>query len=146
MATIQETLDAFVQYVQAELFRRPFTNNDPDQETIMVRRGGGPRQLTGLDVADGEVVGKVGGTLVGIPVGDLGGGGTSERKKLHTQAVAALEWTITHVYDSVNVEVYVVDENNSRVEPDNIQATDNDTVVITFTQVQAGKALLRWYD
>lgn len=146
MATLQETLEAFVQYVQAELFRRPFLNNDPAQETVMVRRGGGPRQLAAISIADGEVLANVGGTITGVPAGSLGGGGSAERKKLHEQTVPALTWTVTHTYSSVNVEVYVVDTDNKRVEPDDIQAVDNDTVVITFTQLQAGKALLRWYD
>lgn len=143
MATLQETLEAFVQFVQAELFRRPFLNSDASQETVMVRRGGGPRQLAGLSIADGEILGNVGGTLVGIPSGSVG---SSERKALHTQAIASVEWTVAHTYNSVNVEVYVVDESNTRVEPDGIQATDSNTVVITFAQPQAGKALLRWYD
>lgn len=143
MATIQESLDAFVSYVQSELFRRPFLNSDTDQETVMVRRGGGPRQLTGIEMAEGQILAKVGGQLVGASVGDLGGG---DRKFLHEQDEAALEWVVNHGYDSVNVEVFILDENNARVEPNEIVATDADTVTISFTKVQAGKALLRWYD
>lgn len=145
MATLQETLDAFVQFVQAELFRRPFLNNDPNQESIMVRRGGGPRQLTGLDIADDQVIGRVNGQIVGIPVGEVGGG-AADRKFLFEQSTAATQWTINHSYNSTNLEVYVVDENNSRILPDDITSTTANTVVITFTKEQAGKAILRWYD
>lgn len=141
-------LDDFVAYVQRELFKRPFSNDDPVEESVMVRRGGGPRQLTGLQLSDLQVIGKQNGQVVGINIGDLGDLGASapERKLIHTEADPLITWTITHAFDSQNVEVYVVDLDNQRVEADSIQATDNDTVVIGFTQAQAGKAFLRWYD
>lgn len=140
-------LDDFVAYVQRELFKRPFSNDDPNPESVMIRRGGGPRQLTGLALQDLELVGQRDGAVVGIPIGDLVslGGGSVEKKVIHTQAVANVTWTIPHEYASKNVEVYVVDTDNQRVEADSIQAVDDDTVIIGFTQAQAGKAFLRWY-
>ncbi len=147
MASLQETLDAFVTYVQQELFKRPFLNSDTKQESIMLRRGGGPRQLTGLDINDLEVVGKQNGAVGGIPIADLLEiSGQQEKKLVFTQEDAAIQWTVEHTYNSTNVEVYVVDASNNRVEPDSITAVDADTVVINFTQAQAGKAFLRWFD
>ncbi|MNY31725.1 hypothetical protein D3C86_1658990 [compost metagenome] len=64
---------------------------------------------------------------------------------IHTEADPQVTWTITHAFNSKNDEVYVVDLDSQRVEADNIQATDDNTVVISFTQAQAGKAFLRWY-
>lgn len=141
-------LDDFVAYVQRELFKRPFSNDDPTPESVMIRRGGGPRQLAGLELQDLELVGQKDGAVVGIPIGDLAGlgGGSVEKKLIYTQDVADVTWTITHGYASMNVEVYVVDTDNQRVEADSIQAIDLSTVVIGFTQAQAGKAFLRWYD
>lgn len=140
-------LDDFVAYVQRELFKRPFSNDDPVQESIMIRRGGGPRQLTGLELGDLELVGQKDGEVVGIPIGDLAGlgGGSVEKKMIHTEATPAITWTVDHSYSSRDVEVYVVDLDNNRVEADSIQAVDDDTVIIGFTQAQAGKAILRWY-
>jgi hypothetical protein len=141
-------LDDFVAYVQRELFKRPFSNDDPQQESIMVRRGGGPRQLAGLALSDLQVIGQQNGQAVGINISDLGtlGAVVPERKLIFTQGIAAITWTIPHSYASRNVEVYVVDSSNQRVEADSIQATNDSTVVISFTQAQAGKAFLRWYD
>lgn len=140
-------LDDFVAYVQRELFKRPFSNDDPTPESVMIRRGGGPRQLTGLTLSDLQLVGQRDGTVVGIPISDIPslGGGSVEQKVIHTQTEANVTWTITHGYASKNVEVYVVDTDSQRVEADSIQAVDDDTVVIGFTQAQAGKAFLRWY-
>lgn len=140
-------LDDFVAYVQRELFKRPFSNEDPAAESVIVRRGGGPRQLAGLELQDLELVGRRDGAVVGIPISDLGelGGGGVEKKVIHTQDVANITWTITHEYASKNVEVYIVDTDSQRVEADSIQAVDDDTVIIGFTQAQAGKAFLRWY-
>lgn len=142
-------LDDFVAYVQRELFKRPFSNDDPEQEAVMVRRGGGPRQLTGIELQDLQLIGKKDGAVVGIDISelsDLGGGGPVERKMLFNQADPAITWTVTHTYNSRNVEVYVADLDGNRVEPDGIQAIADDTVEIRFTQAQAGKAILRWVD
>lgn len=140
--------DDFVAYVQRELFKRPFSNEDPEQETVMVRRGGGPRQMAGLELDDLQLLGKKDGAVVGINISELSdlGGIAAERKLIHTQETASITWTVTHQYDSPNVEVYVVDQDGNRVEPDSIRASDNSTVVISFTQVQAGKAFLKWFD
>lgn len=142
---LQDTLDAFIEYVQQELFKRPFSAVDPKQETVMVRRGGGPRQLVGLELNNLELVGRRNGVITGIPISDLGTPGVTERKMVFTQADEELEWTITHEFSSQAVEVYIVDLDNQRIHPDEIQATDLDTVVIKFTQAQAGKAFLRWF-
>ena len=141
-------LDDFVAYVQRELFKRPFSNDDPEQEDVVIRRGGGPRQLSGLSLQDLQILGKKDGEVVGIDISELGelGGTPTERKLIHTEETPSIAWTITHTFASQNVEVYVVDLDNNRVEPDGIQASDDDTVVISFTQAQAGKAFLRWFD
>lgn len=147
MASLQETLDAFVQFVQAELFRRPFLNSDPNQETVMVRRGGGPRQLSGVAMTDDQVLARVGGQVKGVSFSDLADmANGNEKKMVFIQTPAALEWDVAHTFDSVLVEVYVVDENNERIHPDTIKAIDASNVKITFTKEQAGTAFLRWYN
>ena len=95
-------LDDFVAYVQRELFKRPFSNDDPAQESIMIRRGGGPPQLTGLELGDLEIVGQKDGEVVGIPIGDLAGlvAAASKRKrftqKQHRQLLGQLN-TLTRL-------------------------------------------------
>lgn len=62
--------------------------------------------------------------------------------KNHTQAVAALEWTIQHDLNqnSVFVQVYGLDGN--MVVPDSINTSETDKVTIRFSIPVAGRALV----
>ena len=64
----------------------------------------------------------------------------------HTQSTAATTWTITHglAVPAPVVDVWVLNGNGDyeKILPANVHAPDTNTVVITFTQAMAGKAIV----
>lgn len=133
-------MSAFEDFVQTELPLRPYTTTNPPLESIPVRRGAGPRQLQFVTLNDGEVLGKVGGTIQGVSMG------SPFRSHLHTQVTQATTWTVTHNKNSTNVMVQIVDTNKIVIIPDTVEATDVNTVVVTFTANQDGAAYLVFLD
>ncbi|MFY0656172.1 MAG: hypothetical protein JXR12_05305 [Neptunomonas phycophila] len=132
----------FVNFVQAELFKRPFTNADPAKESVLVRRGGAPRQMQAVELQEEEVLTKRGGTLQGVPLSEVGG----VRSEVHIWQDEAITWTVDHTKGSRRVVCQVVDENNQVVIPDKISFPSTSRVVINFTQPQKGELLLTWVD
>lgn len=61
-------MSAFEDFVQTELPKRPFTEADTAAETLLVRRGVGPRQHVELILGEGEVPLFTGGTLTAATV------------------------------------------------------------------------------
>lgn len=135
-------MSAFEDFVQLELPKRPYLNTDVAEETIMIRRGAGPRQLAGLALTDGQVLGKVGGVLTGVAVGE----GATFRKYVQAFAVGATTWTITHSMASLNVIVQIVDSSGYVIIPNEIQIVDANTVTVTFNTTQTGTARLIFLD
>lgn len=136
-------MSAFEDFVQQELPKRGYLNSDPDQETIIVRRGMGPRQFDAVTLAEGEVLAMVGGVLQGTNVSAVGGG---VRKSITTVVSPVPTWTLTHNLGSENVIVQVFDTSKSVVIPQSIQIIDEDTVEITFGSAQAGVARIIFLD
>ena len=64
-------MSAFEDFVQFELPKRPYLQTDVAQETVMVRRGPGPRQLAGVSITEGQIVSMVGGVIVGVTAAAL---------------------------------------------------------------------------
>lgn len=126
-------MSAFEDFVQLELPKRPYLNTDVDQETVIVRRGVGPRQLDAIALADGEVLGKVGGVLQGVSVGE----GATFKKYIET-FVASTEWEVTHSLSTVDVVVQVFDGVGFVIIPSEIQITSPSVVTVTFNTAQAG--------
>ena len=56
-------MSAFEDFVQQELPKRGYLNSDVAQETIIIRRGAGPRQFDAVTLGEGEVLAKVGGSV-----------------------------------------------------------------------------------
>lgn len=134
-------MSAFEDFIQVELPRRPWSNTDPALETVPVRRGPGPRQLEFIALTDGQVVGKVGGSIQGVTISGLGGE-IIPKNYIHTQGTAATTWTITHNKNSSDYVVIVVDSTGSLLIPNVVDDTSANQVVIDFTTAQAGKAVL----
>jgi hypothetical protein len=135
-------MSAFENFVQLELPKRPYLDTDSAQETIMVRRGAGPRQLVGVSLTDGQVLGQVGGVVQGVSIGD----GATFRKYVEEVTVAATTWTIAHNLDSENVIVQVMDADGYVILPNEIQVVNADTVTVTFHSLQTGTARLIFLD
>lgn len=62
-------MSAFEDFVQTELPKRPYTDTDPAVESIMIRRGLGPRQTVGIQLTtDGHVPVYKNGSIVASTV------------------------------------------------------------------------------
>jgi len=125
----------FENFVQQELPRRPYVTTNPTQETVPVRRGPGPRQLEFVNIQEGEVLGKSGGVITGIEVGNCKG-------LAYEKPVAASVWTIAHMKNTINVQITVYDEEGSIIFPDKVSIIDSDNVQVSFAGAQAGRAVL----
>jgi hypothetical protein len=125
----------FETYIQTELPKRPFLPTDVPTESIIVRRGAGPRQLAGIKLEDGQVLGMVEGALVGIEANQ----GAQVDAVTHDQTEAQTTWTIVHNRNNANVLVSVYDASGVEVFPNTKVATANN-VVLDFTEAQIGKA------
>lgn len=138
-------MSAFDDFVQKELPLRPFVSTDPDLETIPVRRGQGPRQLTFVSIDEGQILRKVNGELKGTDPSSMG---QFLRTHIHTQITPALVWTISHNKNSMNciVQIRTADPQPVVIYPDKIMFDDSNTVTIHWTASQDGTALLTFLD
>ena len=88
-------MSAFEDFVQQELPKRGYLNSDVGQETVIIRRGPGPRQFDAVNLAEGQVLGKVGGVLTGVNVTDPEvGGGEPLRKAVMEVSSPSQTWNI----------------------------------------------------
>lgn len=140
-------MSAFEDFVQQELPKRGYLNTDPAQETIIVRRGAGPRQFDAVTLAEGQVLAKVNGVLTGVAVSDSSIGGYSGlRKAVLAVAEAATTWTIAHNLNSENVIIQAFDENKSVLFPDSMRIVDANTIELKFSTAQVGVARVVFLD
>lgn len=138
-------MSAFEDFVQQELPKRGYLNSDVAQETIIIRRGAGPRQFDAVTLGEGEVLAKVGGVLTSISISGLGAG-SPLRKAILPVVEATTTWTIAHNLNSENVIVQAFDENKYVLIPDTIRIVDANTVELTFNTAQAGTARVVFLD
>lgn len=136
-------MSAFESFVQLELPKRPYLDADAATETVLVRRGAGPRQMAAVTLAEGQVLGMVNGELVGTDVSVLG---NTVRKAVLSVGAAAATWTVTHNLGSENVIVQAFDENKFVIIPNSIQIVSDDVVELKFNTPQAGVARIIFLD
>lgn len=127
----------FQDFIQLELPKRPFLETDAAQETIFIRRGVAPREMAGLVIANGQVLGKVGGVLQGVVP-------TTAEGVEHIQESPAVTWTITHNKNNKKCIVQIVDANDDLVFADNVKIELN-AITLTFTNSQGGRANIMFY-
>lgn len=145
---------AFEAFVQQELPLRPFVPEDGAQETIAIRRGQGPRQMSFLQLEEGQVVVFKGGQIVGVPIKGLDSDGPIGGVRHFVADVAVGEeqstWNLAHNLNSFNcvAQVYQMNEDGSlqSVIPDSIKLMDTNTVELKFSTPIAGKAILSFVD
>lgn len=126
-------MSAFEDFVQLELPKRPYLNTDVAQETVIVRRGAGPRQLGAVTLTNGQVLGMVGGTLQGVAIG---AGATF--KKYSQTFTASTVWTVTHGQASTVFVAQVYNDEGDQIIPDEIETTDANTITVRFNSGTAG--------
>lgn len=134
-------MSAFESFVQTELPKRGYLDADPAQETIIVRRGAGPRQFDAIVLEEGQVLGFVNGQLVGMPLA-----GNGIRKAIVPVTVGATTWAVNHNFNSENAIVQCFDENKSVIFPESIKIDNGDNITITFNKAQTGTARIVFLD
>lgn len=140
-------MSAFESFVQQELPKRGYLNSDVPQETLIIRRGVGPRQFSSVQLAEGEIVALVGGVLTGVRVTDSGiGGDNIVRKAILTVASPSAVWTITHNLGSENVIVQAFDQDKFVIIPNTIQIVSDNVVELTFNSAMTGVARVIFLD
>lgn len=130
--------NAFESFIQLELPKRPYLDTDVPQESLIVRRGPGPRQLAGLQLAEDQTVVYKDGQLTPVPYGSPAGT-SSTYGAAHAQPVAAQAWTIDHQQGNRNVVVTILDQDYNEIISDKLEVLDN-SIVISFSEPQAGFA------
>lgn len=60
---------------------------------------------------------------------------------IHNQSLASTTWTINHSLETASAFVQILNGSNQHIVPDDISQIYNQTI-ITFTEAQAGKAIL----
>ena len=137
-------MSAFEDFIQTELPKRGYLNSDVPQETVIIRRGNGPRQFDAITIGEGQVLGYQNGQLQAISVTSLVASGM--KKAILTISEPQTIWTINHYlgYDDVIVQCF--DENNYVLIPDTTQIVDANTIRITFTNAQSGVARVIFLD
>lgn len=137
-------MSAFEDFVQVELPKRGYLNSDVPQESVIIRRGAGPRQFDAVTLTEGQVLAFVGGSLQAVSITSLVSSGL--KKAILTVSEPAAIWTVQHNlgYDDVIVQAF--DEDNFVLIPDTIQIVDANTVRLTFTNPQKGVARVIFLD
>ena len=134
-------MSAFEDFVQVELPKRGYLDQDPAQESIIIRRGPGPRQFDAIKLQEGQVLGVVNGSLAPMTLA-----GSGIRKAIVPVTEAATIWNVNHNFNSENAIVQCFDENKSVIFPDTITIIDANTVRISFHSAQVGTARLVFLD
>lgn len=127
-------MSKFEDTILSELPRRPFLPVDAEQETLIVRRGAGPRQLDAVVINEGELLGMVDGQLKSVEKPKVG-------TVSHTQSFAKSRWEITHEENNSNVLVTLYDVDGNQFEPDEIRVSAN-RVVVQLAEPAVGRAVL----
>ncbi len=130
-------MSAFEDFVQQELPKRGYLNSDVPQETIIVRRGQGPRQFDAVQLQEGQVLALVNGVLTGVKVGV---------RKYVEDFTTATTWTVLHNLNSENVIIQAFDDNKSVLFPDSMRIVDANTIELKFNTPQTGTARVVFLD
>lgn len=133
-------MSAFTDFIQTELPLRPYLPSDVPANSVIVRQGSGPRQLTGITLGEGEILMNVGGSLQAVVLDDVTGNTDSY---VHLQESASSTWTIAHNMNSTTFILQCFDETGKVVSPDEITQIDENTIEVSFTSLPIlGKACL----
>lgn len=131
--------NAFNTFIQIEVPKRPYLETDVDQETIIIRRGNGPRQLQALKLDEGQTVLFKDGQLQAIKAGALDAG--MDVRSI-PQDTPSDRWVLSHGMNCNNVMVQVLGKDNKVFNPSDIEYVDTNTVLVTLPEEVAGTALL----
>lgn len=135
-------MSAFTDFIQVELPKRPYLENDVAQNSVIIRKGAGPRQLEGIKLLAGQILMNVGGTIQAVNLDDVSG---NTDNHLHVQEIPSNAWSIAHAGGSENVLVQLWDENGKTFVPDEITINDGNTVTVSLASPAIGKAVVLYF-
>jgi hypothetical protein len=134
-------MSAFSDFIQVELPRRPYLVKDVSQNSVIVRKGSGPRQLDGVKLEPGQILMNVDGTLQAVSLKEFSGGVRSYCENIPEPSNS---WTLVHSGKSQKIVVQVYDTENKCVLPDEIIIIDEDTVKVEFGSPLSGYAVVMY--
>lgn len=122
----------FREFVQLELPKRPFLSEDVPQESVIVRRGEAPRQLSAVEVTEGQALVKIGGSLQSkaFPVSIV-----------FTPDSPSTEWVVEHTFGNRHFLVDIFDNENNKIYADMVVHEDN-LITIKFYVPLVGTAVI----
>lgn len=133
-------MSAFTDFIQTELPLRPYLAADVPQQSVLVRQGAGPRQMSGIQLGEGEIIINIGGTLQAAALEDLTG---STDSYVHTQSPAETTWNIAHNMASEHYILQVFDPSGNVMNPSEIETIDSNNIRVTFPDFPTeGKAIM----
>lgn len=133
-------MSAFTDFIQIELPLRPFLSADVPENSVLIRQGAGPRQMSAVTLDEGEIIMNIGGTLQAVLLDDVAG---TTDSFIHTQETASSTWNIAHNTNTENFTLTVFDDRNKIVVPDEVEVIDANNVTVTFAQFPtSGRAVL----
>lgn len=135
-------MSAFTDFIQLELPKRPYLESDVPQNSVIVRNGAGPRQLTGIQLLPGQIIMNIGGTVQAVNLDDVAGSTDNYSEVIETPSAS---WVINHGGGSQNVIVSIYDALGKLVIPDDIEITDDNTVTVGFGSPASGKAVVIYF-
>ena len=134
-------MSAFEDFVQLELPKRPYLETDVATETVLVRRGPGPRQLGAVTLTDGQVLGRVAGVIQGVTL-SAGASFKKYSEGFNSQSI----WVVTHNQTSTNYLAQVFDGDGKLMIPDEIETTSSSVVTVRFNTPATGTIRLVFLD
>lgn len=133
-------MSAFTDFIQIELPLRPFLSADVPENSVLVRQGAGPRQMSAVTLGEGEIIMNIGGSLQAVLLDDVAG---TTDSFIHTQETSSSTWNIQHNANTENFSLTVFDDRNRIVVPDEVTVVDANNVDVTFAQFPtSGRAVL----
>lgn len=134
-------MSAFEDFIQLELPKRGYLNSDVPQNTIIIRKGAGPRQFDALSIQEGQTLTvDQTGNLVSAPISSL------IKKYIATVAVPTSTWVLQHNLNSENVIVQCFDEQKAVLLPNIVKIDDANQITVEFGANQAGTARVIFLD
>lgn len=135
-------MSAFTDFIQLELPKRPYLENDVQQNSVIIRSGAGPRQLEGVKLLPGQILMNVSGTLQAVTLADVTG---DTDNHVHVQDSNSATWNIAHGGSTENVIVQLYDDTGKQFMADEITIVDADNITVDLSQPSIGKAIVIFF-
>ena len=127
-------MSIFEDFVKTELPQRAVVQLNEPEESVLVRRGIIPKAYVSVELAEGQVLGRSGGVIIGMSMSAVGG----DKHYAHEEVIPSVQWNITHGLNTYPA-VQVVDSAGTIVEGD-VKYNDVNNVTLNFSAAFAGKA------